>query len=190
MLEKQGFSIQHYRKLTKFYCMGKFAGPIAWALLRMIWLQLFLMHDLLNGHVKFMHGMPTLICAGWGCACNHMQDHLLKPQSTDSRVLSTVMSVDIKRPVCQLLNDGYTCATVQKDEFLNIIAEASCRLYMLDGVSKHICHCVYTTITVLIWLVHSCRKTHNRDKGTHVRLRRNSVWNNQVVQFNASRQVT
>ena len=88
--------------------MGSLLDPLP-ELFLLIWLQLFLMHDLPNGLVRFMHGVPTLICAGRGCASNHMQDHFLKPQSTDSHVLSTILSVNIEKTVSQLLTDGYKC---------------------------------------------------------------------------------
>jgi hypothetical protein len=94
-------------------------------------LQLLLMHDLPNGCVRFMHSMYTLVCAGCGCAYNHMQDLFLKPQCADSSASSTVMSGDHQKPVSHLLIARCKCDMLPP-----------CHLCLLDSVQEHINHFV------------------------------------------------
>jgi hypothetical protein len=57
-------------------------------------------HNLPNGSVKCMHGVPSSAFAGWRCVSNHIQDRFLEPRSADSPPPSTVMFVDYNEPVC------------------------------------------------------------------------------------------
>jgi len=51
--------------------------------------------QLLNDSVRWMHGVPNFVCAGWDCVSNYIEDCYFKPQSVDSPPSFTNMSVDI-----------------------------------------------------------------------------------------------